>query len=113
MNREQLIKAIEGNYTVIFSLEGNKSIEVATADKYFDRKKYYNIGNSIEIPNDNDYYEIVDMFLSEKNKTVFIAVKEICHCGDIYNCCDCGNPDNGCGCSGCFSCNACEDCLNE
>jgi hypothetical protein len=34
-------------------------------------------------------------------------------CGDMFNCCDCGNPEDGCGCSYCFSCNACEECLNE
>lgn len=36
-------------------------------------------------------------------------------CHDVYNCCDCGirDEDKGCGCRGCFSCNACEDCLNE
>lgn len=32
-------------------------------------------------------------------------------CSDTYNCCDCGG--NNCGCRGCFSCNACEVCLNE
>ncbi len=32
-------------------------------------------------------------------------------CGDSYDCCDCGG--NECGCSYCFSCNACEECLNE
>ena len=34
-------------------------------------------------------------------------------CGDMYNCCDCGNAEDGCGCSYCFSCNACEECLND
>ena len=34
-------------------------------------------------------------------------------CGSMYNCCDCGNPEDGCGCAYCFSCNACEECLNE
>lgn len=34
-----------------------------------------------------------------------------CNCGEIYNCCDCGGND--CGCAYCWSCNACEDCLNE
>lgn len=32
-------------------------------------------------------------------------------CSDIYNCCDCGG-DN-CGCIYCWSCNACESCLNN
>lgn len=32
-------------------------------------------------------------------------------CGEMYNCCDCGGND--CGCSYCFSCRACEVCLNE
>ena len=38
-----------------------------------------------------------------------------CNCHEIYNCCDCGvrDDDRGCGCRGCFSCNACEECLNE
>ena len=31
-------------------------------------------------------------------------------CEDLYNCCDCG--DNDCGCSYCWSCNACENCLD-
>ena len=35
-------------------------------------------------------------------------------CGSMYNCCDCGTRDeSGCGCNGCFSCNACEECINE
>jgi hypothetical protein len=34
-------------------------------------------------------------------------------CGSMYNCCDCGNVEDGCGCSYCFSCNACEECLND
>lgn len=34
-----------------------------------------------------------------------------CECCEIYNCCDCGG--NNCGCAYCWSCNACEYCLNE
>jgi len=37
-------------------------------------------------------------------------------CGSMYDCCDCGTRDEsgcGCGCGGCFSCNACEECINE
>jgi hypothetical protein len=34
-----------------------------------------------------------------------------CNCSEIYNCCDCGGND--CGCRYCWSCNACEDCLEE
>lgn len=111
MNREDLQKAIEGNYTIIFSLEGIKSIQTSSAFQYFDRKKYYNIGSSINIPNRSYDCSIVDIFFSHKNKTVFIAVKEICNCSEIYNCCDCGGSD--CGCGYCWSCNACDDCLNE
>ncbi len=39
-------------------------------------------------------------------------------CSDYYNCCDCGvspndiDNDNGCGCRYCFSCNACDECIN-
>ncbi|UGO51380.1 hypothetical protein PQE72_gp063 [Bacillus phage vB_BanS_Skywalker] len=37
-----------------------------------------------------------------------------CNCEEIYNCCDCGDTSgNGCGCAYCWSCNTCEDCLNE
>jgi len=32
-------------------------------------------------------------------------------CEDYYNCCDCGGND--CGCRYCWSCNACEFCLNN
>jgi len=32
-------------------------------------------------------------------------------CSDYYNCCDCGGYD--CGCAYCWSCNACEFCLND
>lgn len=35
----------------------------------------------------------------------------MCNCSDMYNCCDCGG--NGCGCPYCWSCNACEECLEE
>lgn len=39
---------------------------------------------------------------------------EECSCYGQYDCCDCGTRDgNGCGCRGCFSCNACDECLNE
>lgn len=36
-------------------------------------------------------------------------------CDDFYNCCSCGteDQDNGCGCRYCFSCNACEACLED
>ena len=39
-----------------------------------------------------------------------VEVKE-CDCERMYNCCDCGGF--GCGCGYCWSCNACEDCLEE
>jgi hypothetical protein len=32
-------------------------------------------------------------------------------CSYLYTCCDCGGHD--CGCHQCFSCNACENCLEE
>lgn len=36
-------------------------------------------------------------------------------CSSLFNCCDCGvsEGDAGCGCRYCFSCNACEHCLQE
>ena len=34
-------------------------------------------------------------------------------CDDIFNCCDCGDENEGCGCAYCWSCNACENCLEE
>lgn len=36
-------------------------------------------------------------------------------CFDLYNCCDCGGIDGeyGCGCRYCFSCNACDVCLED
>lgn len=44
---------------------------------------------------------------------MYIGEREDCGCEDYYNCCDCGNQDgDGCGCAYCWSCNACEDCLN-
>lgn len=36
-----------------------------------------------------------------------------CDCEETLNCCDCGVRDgDGCECSYCWSCNACEDCLD-
>ena len=32
-------------------------------------------------------------------------------CFELYDCCDCGGID--CGCRYCFSCNACEYCLDK
>ena len=32
-------------------------------------------------------------------------------CEDYFDCCDCGG--NECGCAYCFSCNACDFCLND
>lgn len=32
-------------------------------------------------------------------------------CGDLFNCCDCG--DAQCGCAYCFSCRACDACLED
>ena len=34
-------------------------------------------------------------------------------CGDMFDCCDCGDSEDGCGCSYCYSCNACETCIEE
>ena len=34
-------------------------------------------------------------------------------CGDMFDCCDCGDSEDGCGCSYCFSCNACETCIED
>jgi len=36
-------------------------------------------------------------------------------CSELYTCCDCGCgiEDDGCGCNGCWSCNACENCLEN
>jgi hypothetical protein len=34
-------------------------------------------------------------------------------CGAMYTCCDCGDTEDGCGCLYCFSCNACDECLND
>ena len=31
-------------------------------------------------------------------------------CSELFNCCDCGGND--CGCPYCFSCNACDECLD-
>lgn len=111
MNRDDLKKAIEENYTVIISLDGTRSIQSDKASLFFDIKKHYNEFVAVRIPNHRYDCRIIDAFFSHKNKTVFLAVKEICDCGDMYNCCDCGGSD--CGCGGCWSCNACEDCLNE
>lgn len=42
-------------------------------------------------------------------------MKEACNCEEIYNCCDCGGEDEeyGCGCRYCWSCNACDDCIEQ
>lgn len=32
-------------------------------------------------------------------------------CTELFNCCDCGGSE--CGCRECFSCNACDHCLEE
>lgn len=39
--------------------------------------------------------------------------EELCEneCDKVLDCCDCGG--NSCGCRGCWSCNACDDCLSE
>lgn len=111
MNREQLIKAIEGDYTVIFSLDGDRNIQSVSAKQFFDRKKHFNVDKLIEIPNHKYECIINDIFVSEKSKTIFIAVREDCKCDKHYDCCDCGTGD--CGCAYCWSCNACEDCLSE
>jgi len=37
-------------------------------------------------------------------------------CSDIFNCCDCGgreSEDDSCGCPYCWSCNACDECLDD
>jgi len=38
-------------------------------------------------------------------------MSDVCYCDDMFDCCDCGGND--CGCSYCWSCNACERCLND
>ena len=42
-----------------------------------------------------------------------LIVKKTDDCGSYYTCCDCGDSDSGCGCAYCWSCNACESCLND
>lgn len=32
-------------------------------------------------------------------------------CTDLFNCCDCGGEE--CGCTYCWSCKACDECLND
>ena len=44
-------------------------------------------------------------------ETYTIPPKNKCHCSDTFNCCDCGGSH--CGCAYCFSCNACDKCLNR
>lgn len=44
-----------------------------------------------------------------ENTYKYKGVDQQCH--SLYNCCDCGGND--CGCSYCFSCKACDVCLNE
>ena len=39
-----------------------------------------------------------------------LIVKKTDDCSAYYTCCDCGG--NECGCAYCWSCNACESCLN-
>jgi len=114
MEREKFTKAIDEDYLVVFTENvdgGGLSIQSSTAKRFFDKKNRYEIGTFIDIPNHNSTCSILDMFISEKGKTVFVSVKEACDCDKQYNCCDCGGED--CGCGYCFSCNACEDCLSE
>ena len=49
-------------------------------------------------------------FYSKGDKDEFGNDKD---CHYLYDCCDCGNSEDGCGCPYCYSCNACDDCLNE
>lgn len=37
--------------------------------------------------------------------------KYVATCGNLYNCCNCGGE--ACGCAYCFSCQACEHCLDD
>lgn len=37
--------------------------------------------------------------------------KNLMSCRELFDCCDCGG--NECGCRECFSCNACEHCLEN
>lgn len=50
--------------------------------------------------------EAIEMFREENTLN-----KSNCNCAEIYTCCDCGGND--CGCAYCWSCNACDDCLND
>lgn len=39
-------------------------------------------------------------------------VEDECDCERYLDCCDCGITDgDGCGCIYCWSCNACDNCL--
>lgn len=36
------------------------------------------------------------------------------NCRELYKCCDCGETEgDGCGCRYCFSCHACENCIES
>lgn len=50
-----------------------------------------------------------NVVLKEKEK----FIENTCNngCSSLYDCCDCGG--NECGCLYCWSCNACEVCLNN
>lgn len=40
-------------------------------------------------------------------------LKDGLDCFDRYNCCDCGGGEFECGCEYCFSCTACDVCLED
>ena len=45
------------------------------------------------------------------DKVNHAVTKKMYDCSSMYNCCDCGG--NNCGCAYCFSCHACNHCLDD
>lgn len=77
MNKEELSKVINNNYAIIMSLDGLRNVQTIYANRYFEIESEYKRGTIVKIPNHRYPCSILNIFISDETKTVFIALTEV------------------------------------
>ena len=84
MNEKHLVKAVEENYHVVFfkNDSGGTSLQSSRINSFLTKHNFRNevvlrAGEEVQIPWSRDWYTVADVFVSEKIKTVFVAVEYI------------------------------------
>lgn len=77
MNKDQLIEVIENNYDVIMSVDGTRNVQTSYAKRFFRADKEYKTGTIMNVPHHNYPCSLVNVFIAEQTKTVFLAFTEV------------------------------------